>query len=144
MSNDRGLIAVARVRGVEERTSRVALERALQQVKKRELELRTRQEMIRGASRFLRGSAADFVHTRVSLGHMAQGAREAERRLEESRQQASAAHRTWLERKTRLRAVELLLERREERNREERNRREQAELDEAANQIWLRQQKVAG
>ena len=142
MTQDRGLLAVARVRGAQERTSRVDLERALQQVKEREVDLRRRQQMIRAAGPFLGGTAADFVTTRVSLGHMAQSASEAARRLEESKQAAATAHRSWLERKTKLRAVELLLERREQRRREERNRREQVELDEAAGQIWMRQRAV--
>ena len=139
-ANDRGLMAVARVRGAEEQASRIELERALRRVKEDERELRNREEMILASAPFRAGSSAEFVQQRQSLQHMTQGASEAAQRLEASKRLAAEVHRTWLTRKTRLRAVELLLERREARRREERARRERVELDDLAGQGWLRAQ----
>jgi flagellar export protein FliJ len=142
MSQDRGVAAVARVRGVEEKSSRVLLEQALRVVKEYEVELHTREELIRATAPFHAGTAADFVHSCTALGYMAQSAQEAAQRLEASKLAAAEAHRTWLVHKTRLRAVELLLERRAQRRREERDRRERAELDDVASQNWQRRQEA--
>lgn len=136
--HDRGLSAVARVREIAERSSRVALERAMGAVRENEAQLRRRQDALAAAGRFEAGSVGEFQLAHIAATILVQGVRGAERALSESQTAALDAHTNWSRDKAQLRAVELLLERREQRRREERERVERVELDEMGGRAWTR------
>jgi flagellar biosynthesis chaperone FliJ len=138
--HDPGLAAVARVREMKERNSRITLERTLRSVHERELELRRRQADLATANDFREGVAADFLIARQAITFMVQGIREAELAFVSSQEEAGQAHAHWAKDKTQLRAVEMLLERRGATRREERERREVRELDDVAGRLWTRKQ----
>ena len=137
-TQDRGLIAVARVREISERASRVALERAMAAVREQEAQLRRREADLARARLFEIGTVADFQLAHRAASFLVQSVRGAERALSETQSVAMEAHTAWSRDKAQLRAVELLLERREQRRRDERERLERNELDEMAGRAWAR------
>ena len=137
-ASDRGLHAVARVRENTERASRVALERAMGSVREHEAQLRRREADLAAAERFAIGNVADFQLAHRAAVFLVLSVRGAERALSESHMVAMEAHTVWSRDKAQLRAVELLLERREQRRRDERERLERNELDEMAGRAWTR------
>jgi flagellar FliJ protein len=135
---DRGMRAVARVRGVREQDSRIGLQQALTEQREHEaraVELRGR---IETGDSFALGTAASFLALRASLDALGQVLRAAEAEAASSRTVSEAAYAHWLADRTRLSAVETLLDRRERARREEAARREARELDDIAAQLWLR------
>ena len=126
---DRGLKAVARVREVRERDSRAGLLQALTTVKTRELELAEREQALEAAATHHPASAAEFALGRQFLAESVASVREAERRLEASTAVATEARSRWQADKTRVRAIEHLLEVRAERARAEVLRAEAREID---------------
>jgi flagellar protein FliJ len=137
---DRGMRAVARVRGVREQDSRIGLQQALAEQRLHEgraVELRHR---IETGDTFALGSAASFLALRASLDALGQVLRGAEAQAATSRTVSEAAYSHWQQDRTRLSAVELLLERRARTRRDEAARQEARELDEIASQLWLRRE----
>lgn len=137
-SRDRGMRAVARVRGVREKDSQIGLQQALREQRQHEArsdELRGQLERHRS---FTSGSAASFVALRASLDALGEVLSATETRAATSRTVSEAAYARWQVDKARLSAVELLIERREDARREDLARRERRELDEIAAQLWRR------
>lgn len=137
-SADAGMRAVARVRGVRESDSRIGLQTALREhrvAQERVTELRGR---LSAGAGFAAGSAAEFVVLRDSLaalGTVLVAAQDAADQAQSIRETALAR---WQQDKTRLAAIEMLLERRAVTRRAERARAEATELDDLAAQGWLR------
>jgi flagellar biosynthesis chaperone FliJ len=137
-NQDRGLAAVARVRENRERAARLALERTMGRVRADEGRLAQRHADLEATGAFHDGTARDFHLSHQSVHLVVEGIRAAERALEQSRAEAASAHGEWSRCKAELRAVELLLDRREERRREARDEDERKELDEMARNAWAR------
>ena len=89
--HDRGIKAVARVREVRERDSRIGLLAALQTVRDREQQLAGLRAALEAAQAPQAGTMADFVVARSLLTSMAVAVREAEQRLESARTVAAEA-----------------------------------------------------
>lgn len=138
MKDERGLRAVARVRGVRERDSKLGLQQAARAVDERVRDLETRIRALDAAPRFAAGSAGDLVVSRAALAAMAREASAASDRVEAGRAIAVEALGRWQHDRSRLRAVELLADRRAARRREERRKADQRDLDDIAGRMWLR------
>lgn len=126
---DRGLHAVARVRDVRERDSRLGLLQALAAVRTREAELAAREQALTEASARPFGSVGEFAVGRQFLEATATAVVDAQRRLTASTTVATEARNRWQADKTRARAIEHLLEVRAERARAEALRAEARETD---------------
>ena len=135
---DRGMHAVARVREVRERDSRVGLQQALAEQAGREQRLADLGRQIAGAPVLGTGSTASFAGVRQSLASLGPVVLEARADLESGRAITEAARAHWQRDKSRLSAVEALLEARAQERRALAARAETARLDEAATQLWLR------
>lgn len=134
---DAGLRAVARVRGVREQDSRLGLRRAVTDEQAAAglltaLERRLTDAVVGDVD------VASFLAVRASHRVLAADASRAREALAAARTVTTTAHDHWQHDRTRLEAVELLLERRAEERRETRSRREVAELDDLAAGRWLR------
>ena len=135
---DAGMRAVARVRGVREQDSRLGLARAAaderEAVRRRDAVVallaatpgpRDADPASYGAARHVAAAvAADVTASRAALTS--------------ATTLTAMAREHWQLDRTRLSAVELLLERREERRRAERQRRERVEVDDLVSARWLR------
>jgi flagellar export protein FliJ len=139
--HDPGLRAVARVRDVRERDSRIGLQQALRTTAQREAEAAAAQRRLDSAPAFTSGTSAQFHAARASLAAMAAQARRNREAAEASRATTEEARRRWQSDRTRLRAVESLLDRRSEARRAEATRKENTELDDIAARLWLRQRR---
>ena len=137
-NHDRGMRAVARVREVRERDSRIGLLQALTTVRLREQELQSLQAALEEATQRVSGDLDEFVLSRRLLTGMAAGVRAAENRLEGSRTVAAEAHARWQADKARVRAIEQLLERRAARRAEEESRAEVREIDDIVGRLQAR------
>ncbi len=135
---DRGMRAVARVREVRERDSRVGLLHAMGTVRTREAELLDLQQALETASGREATSLDDFVVSRQLLAAMAVAVREAEQRLDASRIVATEAHSRWQADKSRVRAIEHLLEERALRRAEDARRADQREVDDVIGRLHSR------
>jgi flagellar FliJ protein len=141
---DRGLRAVARVREVRERDSRIGLLHALTTVRSREEELASLQVALDHAAQHDADTLDDFVVSRGLLTGMAVAVREATHRLDAGRTVATQAHARWRDDKARVRAIEQLLERRAQRRADEVARAEVREVDDIVGRLQLRRtQEVA-
>ena len=136
--DDRGMAAVARVREVREHDSRVGLQQALTAQQVREARLAEAQRQLEQAPPFESGTGAAFLAARATLGALAAAAADARAEVESGATVTEAARQHWVADKSRLTAVEKLLERRADERRAEAARREAARLDEAAGQLWQR------
>jgi flagellar protein FliJ len=137
-THDPGLRAVARVRGVRERDSRIGLQQAIVATEQREDEAAAAQDRLQREPAFVRGTTADFHLQRTALAALAVQARRSLELAEASRANTEEARRRWRSDRSRQRAVESLLERRAEARRHEATRRENHELDDIAARMWLR------
>ena len=135
---DTGLRAVARVRGVREQDSRLGLRQAMAVTAQREAEAEQAGRRLDAAPAFVQGTAAQFHAQRAALAALASQVRRTREAAEASRTSTDEARRRWQHDRTRLRAVEMLLERRAEARRAEATRREVHELDDIASRLWLR------
>lgn len=138
--HDKALRAVERVREVREQDSRIGLQRALQAQRAQEAAVEAARLLLETHPGFSRGSVRDFHADRALVSAMAQQHARERQQAEASRTVAEEAARRWQRDRTRVRAVELLLERRAEERRDEQDRRTAHELDDIAGQGWLRQQ----
>lgn len=135
--HDRGLRAVARVRQVRERDSRMGLLTALTAVRERETRLVEMSGRLAEASRCESATLDDFVSDRQLLTAMAVAVREAEERLNDARLIATDAHTRWQSDKSRLKAIEHLQEQRAQRRDEEAAREEAREIDDVVGRLQL-------
>ncbi|MDN4173558.1 flagellar FliJ family protein [Nocardioides sp. SOB77] len=138
-SRDRGLRAVARVREVRERDSRLGLQRAAQEQREHAAALATLQaELAARAEDPAAADAATYVARRASLQSLGAAVGGARGRLDSAEVVRAAADAHWQVDHTRLSAVEGLLEGRADARRAEALREEAKELDDAAGRQWLR------
>ncbi len=140
-ADDAGMRAVARVRSVRESDSRVGLQTALLESRSAQTKVEDLRDRIASAAGFATGSAAEFLALRASLGALGDVLITAEEHLDESRTISEAAYLRWQQDRTRLAAIEMLLDRRAAARRAERERAEARELDDIAAQRWLGQQR---
>lgn len=136
---DRGMRAVARVREVRERDSRVGLLQALGTVRDREQELAGLEAALAEAQTREHTTLDGFVASRQMLTAMAHAVRTAQTRLDDSRTVAVEAHHRWQGDKARVRAIEHLLEERALRRAEEADRAEARETDDIVGRLHARQ-----
>ncbi len=136
--HDTGLRAVARVRGVREHDSRLGLQQALTLTARREADADAAQSRLDQAPLFGVGTSADFHAQRTAVAALAAQARRTRELAQASRNSTGEARRRWQHDRSRLRAVEALLERRAQARRVEAVRRENHELDDVAARLWLR------
>jgi flagellar FliJ protein len=142
--SDRGLQAVERVRGIREQDSRIGLQHALATNAAHEAAASAARMLLETHPQFSHGSVRDFHADRALLAAMADQQDRARQRAEASRGVAEEAERRWRGDRAKVRAVELLLERRAAERRAERERREAAELDDISGQAWLRRRRDTG
>jgi hypothetical protein len=129
---DAGMLAVARVRGAREQDSRIGLQQAAAEQRQREADVaRLRADLER--------MAGDFVLRHTFVRAAAESVLAAETEAGTAARLTALARSHWQADKTRLSAVQMLLERRAEERRVERDRREARDLDEVVSQQWLRQ-----
>ena len=141
--HDPGLHAVGRVRGVRERDSLLALQHALATQREREERLaELRAQLAEAAALEVdilgSGTPGALLTLRMTLGHLAESTRLAREELAAAEVLADAARDRWEQDKSRLAAVEQLLERRTAERRHEARRAEDRQTDETAAQGWLR------
>ncbi len=137
-AEDRGLLAVRRVREVREQDSRIGLQHALAESRRKaEHAARLRAE-VAAAEGFDAGSAASFRGHLQHLGLLARASLRADEAAVSGVHVAEEATRRWQHDRAEVRVVELLLERRAADRAVERARREAAELDDLAAAGWLR------
>lgn len=135
---DRGLGGVERVRGAREQDSRISLAAALSAHAAEAAAVHAYRALMSTRPQFTQGSPGDFHADRAAAAALAQGYDERRQQAENSLAAAEEARERWQQDRTRLRAVQMLLERRAAVRRAERERRETAELDDLAAQGWLR------
>lgn len=137
IEHDAGLHAVARVRAIRERDSLLGLQAS------RAEEQQAQQRVVDTESRLASWSAPEgttsaFLAARASGLALAHEARLARTAAETARTFTLASQDHWRRDKTRLSAVERLLEQRATERRAEAARREARESDELASVRWLR------
>jgi flagellar FliJ protein len=139
-AGDAGMRAVARVRGVREQDSRIGLQQALAEQRLHESRAADLRHRVENAGAFAGGSVASYVALRASLDALSHVLLAAEEDTATSRTISESAYVRWQHDKTRLSAVEVLLERRAAERRAQVSRREARELDEVAVQLWQRRE----
>jgi flagellar export protein FliJ len=132
------MLAVARVRAVRERDSRLGLQQAMTEQRVLELRLVELGHRLAEALRFDAGSVATFLNVRAGYTALTEEIGSVTAELQSARTVTASALEHWQRDKTRLSAVELLLERRAEERRAEQQRRETRELDDIVSQRWQR------
>ena len=135
---DAGMLAVARVRAVREQDSRLGLQQAMGEQRRHEDHLVDLGRRLDEALRFDGGTVAAFLHVRAGYQALTEQITAATAELQTARSITESAREHWQRDKTRLSAVELLLERRADERRAELRRREARELDDIAAQRWQR------
>ncbi|WP_435746839.1 flagellar FliJ family protein [Nocardioides sp. SYSU DS0663] len=139
---DRGLKAVARVREVRERDSRLGLQRAVSEHERHEENTaQLEAQLDRAAGADATGAPADvaaYLAGRTHLLGLGRAVGGARRQLDSAAVLRATADSHWQADHTRLSAVEGLLERRDEVRRAELVHEEAKELDDAAGRQWLR------
>jgi flagellar export protein FliJ len=138
-ADDAGLRAVARVRAVRETDSRVGLRTAWDEYRATQHRVDDLRHQLETASAFGSGSAASFLALRQSLEVLGDVLIAAEDARDASRLISETAFARWQHDRTRLAAVEMLLERRTDARRAVAERAEVRELDDIAAQRWLRE-----
>lgn len=131
------LDAVARVRRVRERDSLTGLQFAVREVADAQDRV-TRLETQRDRPIATIGPVGSFVAARTTLLAVEQATTAAQLVLESTQNLAHSALAHWQSDKSRLRAIEMLQERRLEEARAEAARSEAKELDDIATQLWQR------
>lgn len=126
----RGLRAVARVRGVREQQSQLHLQRALAQQRDRAADLAALQAQL--------ASADVAITARMHLVNLAPVIAEAHEAVTAAGRTTDLAREQWEHDKSRLTAVERLLERRDLEHRAEIDRALARDADELASSGWLR------
>jgi flagellar protein FliJ len=137
--HDRGLRAVARVRGVREHDSRLGLQLALAEQRTRDERVTTLAGRLAHAPAALSGSPADIVGLRAGLDALGDALRGARTDAEAQRLLTDDARARWQAAATELEAVEQLLDRRAARRRAAAAKAEAKELDDLASVRWARE-----
>lgn len=137
--HDRGLQAVSRVRDVRERDSRIGLQQALREQADLQRRLDELDAAMRAHGSFVSGDMNQFVALHQSLEVLRAAAGEARQNLGTAVVISASARAHWHRDKTRLSAVDGLLERRADERSAEAETREVRELDDVAGRLWLRQ-----
>ncbi|MDO9379133.1 MAG: hypothetical protein Q7T56_09810 [Nocardioidaceae bacterium] len=140
---DAGLGAVERVRGVREQDSLIGLQRSMSiRAERLAAAERARARMV-AMPAFRQGTGAELLAARAVGRRMADASREAQDAAEAADRLTTEARGRWQDDRTRLRAVEHLLQRRADVRAEERRRAEERDLDDVAGQGWLRRRREA-
>ena len=137
-TQDRALSAVRRVRAVRENDSRIGLQHALAESRRRAEEAERALQAVATAPAFAEGTVAQFLGHTQRLTGLAGASRSAEDAAATSSRVAEEATRRWQHDRTEVRVVDLLLERRAAERAAERERRLVAELDDLAAVGWQR------
>ena len=142
---DAGLGAVARVRGVREQDDRIGLQLALGEARGRHARVEQLQEMLTTipTEALLSLTPQELLAHRIALGRVGEAAREAAEEASTADVVSAEARVRWEAAKTRLAAVERLLEARATRRRTAAERARSKEADDMAAQRWLRAQGTA-
>lgn len=135
---DRALGSVERVRGIREQDSRVNLQAALSAHAAHAAAVEAARLLLHRHPDFGHGTVQEFHAHRAMVTAMADDLERRRVTADASRIAAESARGRWQDDRTRLRAAQMLLERRAMARRTERERRETAELDDLAAQGWLR------
>lgn len=135
---DRGLTAVRRVRSARESDSRIGLQHALAETRRKQAEAVRLRTLLETSPGFEVGSVLDFRRHTQRLTGLAEAGTRAEDAAATSARVADEASSRWQHDRTEVRAVDLLLDRRAAARAAERTRREAAELDDLAAVGWLR------
>ena len=139
MSRQQGNLAgLVRLRGVRERDSRIGLATALQEEREAAAQVADLEQLLADLPMPASLDLAAFQGRQHTV-EMIRTALAATRTSQETARQVTAAARgRWISDRTRLAAVESLVERRAAAVRAERDRRETRELDEVAQEMWRR------
>jgi|SRR6478752_7457364 len=138
--NLRGLL---RLRGVRERDSRIGLASALQEEREAAAKLADLQQLLEDLPMPATSDLAAFQRRQHSIDLVRDALTDTRATLETARHLSAAARDRWVSDRSRLAAVETLVERRAAAARAERQRRETRELDEVAEEMWRRRTLVA-
>ncbi|KRF37459.1 flagellar FliJ family protein [Nocardioides sp. Soil805] len=141
---DAGMRAVARVRGVRELDSRLGLARAAADEREAARRLAAVQDRLVASAVPETSDPVSFALGRLAASGVATELADSRRALAAAGNLTAAARDHWQRDSTRLSAVELLLERRQEQRRAERLRRETAEVDDLVAARWLRARRRSG
>ncbi|MDO9498345.1 MAG: flagellar export protein FliJ [Nocardioides sp.] len=141
---DRGLQAVSRVRAVRERDSRLGLQQAVAEQRRHEQDLFDLEQGVREHGARVVTDAGHFVALRASLSALSDAASRSRTDLDQAAVVRSSADAHWRSHKTRLSAVDNLLESREDERRVADAHGEARELDEVAGRLWLRRRTTDG
>ena len=139
ISHDRGLRAVARVREVRERDSRLGLLHALGRVRDQEAHVEALAAALDAAASRSFAPLPEFTAARSMLRAMAEALHAAEHAPESRRLVALDAHPRWQADKAAVRAIEHLLDERARQRAEEAARAETREIDDIVARLHLRQ-----
>ena len=138
MSPEPRLRVVARVRGIRERDSRLGLVEALGEEREAEARVDALQQQLTTVTAFETGDLAEFTTRQRTVTALADALTLARASLDSTRVVAQAARDRWRTDRSRLAAVESLLERREAEHRHEQRRQEDRRLDAVAEDLWRR------
>jgi len=141
---DAGLGAVARVRGAREQDSRIGLQQAMAELRAREARVADLRRQLAVVEEPAVSGVADFVLHHERVRAFVQSVEAAAEDARAAAGVAGSARAHWQVDKTRLSAVEMLLERRAEERAAETRRREDRDLDEVVTQQWLRARAAGG
>ncbi|MGN6782677.1 MAG: flagellar export protein FliJ [Marmoricola sp.] len=137
--DDAGLNAVARVRGVREQDSRTGLQQAHRELASAEAKVVRLEGVLSDAAAAPAPAEADaWTSARATLAALSSRVSAAREGAAMSRTVAEAALARWQSDRSRLQAVELLLDRRAAERRAEADRAEARELDDLATQRHVR------
>jgi len=138
--NLRGLL---RLRGVRERDSRIGLATALREEREAAAKLADLQQLLEHLPMPATSDLAAFQRRQHTIDLVREALTDTRATLETARHLSAAARERWVSDRSRLAAVETLVERRAAAARAERQRRETRELDEVAEEMWRRRTLVA-
>jgi flagellar export protein FliJ len=133
-----GLRAVARVRRVREQDSRAGLQQAVREADEAAARLGALEARLAAGVTSEVDDLSTFVAARTHLLAVERAATAAQAGLMTARNLAHSAQAHWQHDKSRLKAIEMLQERRAEEARAEEQRVEARELDEISTQLWRR------
>ena len=135
---DAGMRAVARVRGVREQDSRLGVARAAADERESARRLEAVVARLASASAPPVADPGAYAVARRAAAALAADVTASRAALASAATLATLAREHWQRDRTRLSAVELLLERRAEHRRAERLRRERVEVDDLVAARWMR------
>jgi flagellar FliJ protein len=136
--NQGNLGGLVRLRSVRERDSRIGLATALQEERAAAAELADLHQLLESLPMPASSDLAAFQGRQHTIDLVRDALTRTRATLEGARHLTAAARERWISDRSRLAAVESLVERRAAAARVERQRRETRELDEVAEQMWRR------